>query len=528
MAKKTLKLEVVGLLTDCQGQPLEESGTYDLALNLSGLDHASVTVLAPIVSRTKANQNPVYANGVAKDGLEYQLEYEADDLPSPFTSIDICDVDPDEPIWCDVTEECGCVADGETILGAGTQADPFRVDLGAIETEKICSSLAKYTYALNTDPCGQLVEGPGVDVKVCEIYASAYGATVNKIWDKTVHNNGEGLSWTDDATLQAELNDIDPDTGNNVPDAGNWTVVDGKMRVVSTTYEYTYVVLCDEVTGHSSRYEFDSVVPATADLDLRECLNDWWDARVAGWWLEHKPAEVSTTTPTTNSGIATVQSFTFTTPGSTTLTVPPGTGQIILGGIGPASAKAFQGKGAVGGYGEITFDITNGPLVAGDSIIVYVGNGSLDPLIPTEYTGFFKTSVSVANALMIAPGGGAGGNLFDGSTSNTSNNGKVGGKPGFEGGYNSLEGEAGHSVSGNAHGYTIVGAGGGGYVGGSKSQFGGRGGTFFHHSQGQNILKNVGSNGAVAPPGTSHPLYPGAIAQAPGGDGFAYVQFIPS
>jgi len=228
----------------------------------------------------------------------------------------------------------------------------------------------------------------------------------------------------------------------------------------------------------------------------------------------------------TQSGIAVVIAVPFTTPGTTTWTVPAGVTSVqllVVGGGGAAGRGGAAGGGGAGGlkyYGTEAGAIASSyTVVPGTAYTVTVGAGG-------AYGGYNNGGNSSFD-LVVATGGGAGGNNWAYGTLPGAAGGSGGG-----GGINGWGVEPGGAATPPGQGYaggasTVVSAqlgaagGGGGGAGalGSDSSFetGGNGGAGLAYSISGSSVTYAGGGGGAA---FASAPYPVTLVQGQGGAGY--------
>lgn len=280
MAIKTLKLEVVGQLYDCDGSALQEDAVYFLRTNLSGKPTIEAT-LTTLTARTSGGGNPIYEPGnppTAADGYEYLFSYESEDLPSPLTQLGICDLDTDRLIACHGNGDCQCNADQDTIEGDGSASSPFHVPQAKLSAMVATGAVAAILDAVGSgiyeSEAAAVLSAPGTETVLKALYFTEPDGQERLAW------TGQ-LAWTSDNGLQGALNNAD----NEVPGAGQWSVAGGKIRFTGAIL-WSKATICNLVSDDTEDLDFSDITGTvepewSRDENLKQALRALAEALVS-------------------------------------------------------------------------------------------------------------------------------------------------------------------------------------------------------------------------------------------------------
>lgn len=180
----------------------------------------------------------------------------------------------------------------------------------------------------------------------------------------------------------------------------------------------------------------------------------------------------------------------FTKEGELQVTIPEWATCYMPFGWGPGGIL----RGGGGAYGQSLYAIGEDEFVqAGSTLVLKAGEKAQSNTVGSTFSGVFKGVVADSQAIIVVPGGGNGGNGFDGGSSNFPDNGR-GGNVGDTNGTRFV-GTAGLVTGCNQYGCQIYGAGGGGWEGGVRQS----GGSFYFMIG--NKIANVEIDGNPGPNG---------------------------
>ena len=361
------------------------------------------------------------------------------------------------------------------------------------------------------------VSGPGENIVLTEVW------TVDQISGQPVKawSHEEGLPFPDSQTLEDSLNDV-----SGPPDAGNWKVTASGDIEVKSSISYHGVTLANTATGDTATIQLLPVAGSdTGDPSLRAAFASSIQSSALAFVRQHLAAIGQLGGGAGVIGNNQREASARAAAGSELVEIPAWAKTVHVMAVGAPGSTYRGGSGA---YGNAWFSIgADAADIAqpGQNLLLVAGEQpEAVHTKPAGFSGVFVDALLEAKALLIVPGGGNGGNNFDGGTSNW----PVYGTGGGVGDVNPdlrLQGTTGTISGGNQYGTQIYGAGGAGWEAGEWNA----GGSFFVSTKAladpTEIVGNSGTGGGLVPAAaTSDPLYQ-VGAGSRGNDGMVAIEF---